>query len=321
MSCRPTWEFSIGKNAGERMNQNPHLPGTPDEFIQKNMGLAQYVAQRFIKRRPQRADDILNIAYLGLVEAYKNFDPSKVEGGQIKFSTYGVAIIQGTLMRHLRDFYNPIHIPRPFKDLVNKMWNADLSGDEPLEEIATTLGISLEEAKSAVEVARTLNIDSLDREINTEEGNGKLKDVIGEEDEGVQEKIILDDFANRLKPTLKQVYQLCVVKELNQREAARVMGISQSYICRLLPKLYKMGEQYGRDEVQPKRKEPPVVKYPKEFKDRLTDLSLTNKRMPEIKKILRYEFPQISITDGSLSGFISSYRKEAKKPVEEEKVY
>lgn len=294
------------------MKQNPHLPGTPDEFIEANMGLAQSVAWRFIKgKKKADPDDILAIAYFGLVKAYSDFDPTKAEGmggGEVKFSTYAVPKITGEIMRHLRDFTLPVHVPRSVKDAVYKFWRLGFTGEEPISDIAAKLEISEKEAKTAIEAAKALNMDSLDREI-TEEGSTTLSDMISNSEDET-EQVIIADFVSQLPPTMQQVFNLWINRGLKQREIASLIGISQVSVSRIEQRLLLAAEQYGREE------ESEVRKYPKEFKERLRELTLRGLNSSEIKEALGNEFPDVDMPVGSISGFMSAYRK-GNKPQEQ----
>ena len=233
------------------MDRNPYLDGTPDEFIEKNLGLARHIAWKYVKSRKDRdPDDILSVANLGLVKAYQGFNPegrTGQDGKEIAFASYAARTIHGFIMTSLR-VDRPVHLGRRAIDLIAKINSAGLVGNETIEEIAIKAGISIEEATEAVMASVAVNTDSMDREIVTEDGNITLGDMFGKCDEINEIQEIVDDFVTQLPPKLKEIYRLRIVGEKTQREIADIMGLSRSYITKLEEKLMKTARQYG--EVQ-----------------------------------------------------------------------
>ena len=233
------------------MDRNPYLDGTPDEFIEKNLGLARHIAWKYVKSRKDRdPDDILSVANLGLVKAYQGFNPegrTGQDGKEITFASYAASTIHGFIMTFLR-VDRPIRLGRRAIDLIAKINSAGLIGNETIEEIAIKAGISTKEATEAVMASVAVNTDSMDREIVTEDGNITLGDMFGKCDEINEIQEIVDDFVTQLPPKLKEIYRLRIVGEKTQREIADIMGLSRSYITKLEEKLMKTARQYG--EVQ-----------------------------------------------------------------------
>lgn len=225
--------FSVGIKVVERrveryvMDKNEHLPGTADEFIEKNLGLARYVAWKYIKSRKDcDPDDILSVANLGLVKAYQGFNPEgriDKDGKGITFATYASTTIHGYIMTFLR-VDRPVHLGRRAIDLIAKMNSAGLLGNETIEEIAIKAGMSIKDATEAVMASVAVNMDSLDREIDTEDGTVKLGDMFGKCDEVNENKEIVDDFIAQLPLKLKEIYRLRIVGEKNTTRNSRDYG-------------------------------------------------------------------------------------------------
>jgi|GEM_PF-6712090 RNA polymerase sigma factor, sigma-70 family len=202
------------------MKQNPHLPGTPEEFVKSNMGLAQKVAWGFIKSARNDEyikfdkDDFLSIAYLGLVKVYHKFDPTKFsnpDGNPVKFSTYAVPVIRGIIMIHTRDYAYTIR-------------NKDRNG---------------------------LHIftDSLDRPVD-EHGEITVLDTLKASSFDNYDQLYIDDFLSQLQPKFKKLYELRIVQELPQQVIAEKFGVSQVHISRLEKELFRLAEEYGRGQLE-----------------------------------------------------------------------
>jgi len=194
------------------MKQNPHLPGTPDEFIENNMKLANKVAWGFIKAANEYIqfdkDDFLSIAYIGLIKAYQKFDPTRysgIDGGSVKFSTYAVPMIRGAIMRQMRDRAYMIRTRNGPHILVDSL-------DRPLDEGGKRTVLDLYNVKT---------FDNHDR-------------------------LYLDDFAAQLKPKLKMIYDMRIGQKLTQKDIGEKLGYSQIWVSRLEAQIFKKAEEYGQ---------------------------------------------------------------------------
>lgn len=197
------------------MKANPYLPGTPDEFIEANLGLAQDVAWRFYLKSKQDErikfdkDDFLSIAYMGLIKAYLKFDPTKfsgTNGEEIKFSTFAVPTIRGEIMRQIRDQGHTIRRHREY---------------------------------CAAE------IDSLDRPLF--EGEEKtLGDVVQNVGFIDEKQIVANNFLNSISPRLRKVYKLRTFG-LSQQEVGEILGVTQVSVGRMERYMLESARQYGLD--------------------------------------------------------------------------
>ncbi|MGH3504873.1 MAG: sigma-70 family RNA polymerase sigma factor, partial [Nocardioidaceae bacterium] len=68
------------------------------EVVRLNLGIARSIAMRY-RNRGVAEDDLVQVAYLGLVKAIQGFDPTK--GGH--FLAYAVPTIRGEIKRFFRD--------------------------------------------------------------------------------------------------------------------------------------------------------------------------------------------------------------------------
>ncbi|SDG48568.1 sigma-70 family RNA polymerase sigma factor [Desulfosporosinus hippei] len=193
------------------MDKNPHLPGTPDEFISKNLGLAHSVAFSFMLNARKNdsirfdEDDFKSIAYLGLIRAYQLFNPTgfKGENGEpIKFSTYAVPMIRGTLMRHVRDHGRLIR---------NR--------------------------------GESIPVDSLDRPVEFDEKK-TFGDFVLSGSYQIGEEVILTDFLSTVGPRLQRLFELRA-RGLSQREISKILGVTQVTVSRMERYLLESARQYG----------------------------------------------------------------------------
>ena len=201
------------------MDKNPYLHGSPDEFIEENLDLAHHVAWKYIPviKKDDRVkldeDDIISIAYLGLVKAYIGFNPSKFigkDGDRVKFSTYAVPKIKGEIMLNLRDHGYTIRQKR---------------GDT------------------------AYSVDSLDREIVSERNKVSSErwtvgDTIPDE-KCNDEQIVVSDFLSKVSPRLQLVYKLRTL-DVSQEQVGEVLGLTQVSASRMELYLFESARQYGK---------------------------------------------------------------------------
>src|SRR4029078_286381 len=134
-----------------------------NELIEAHRSLASHLARRFANRG-EPFDDLLQVAYLGMLQAVERFDPDR----GLEFSTFATATVEGELKRHFRDRTWSIRVPRRSQQLHLRIAPtvAELSqrlGRAPrIPEIAQELGIRDEEVLEAMEVGGAYRSASLD---------------------------------------------------------------------------------------------------------------------------------------------------------------
>jgi RNA polymerase sigma factor for flagellar operon FliA len=114
-----------------------------NEIVTRNLGLAQYVANRYRARAPehQSLEDIVSYAYEGLIDSVEKFQPDM----GYQFPTYAVRRISGAILDGLRK-EDPL--PRSARKKV-KDYEAvyadlyDMEGYEPTaKEVSAVMGIT-----------------------------------------------------------------------------------------------------------------------------------------------------------------------------------
>lgn len=203
-------------------------------MVEQNMGLVYSIVKRFAGRGYE-AEDLTQIGAIGLIKAVKKFNPEF----NVQFSTYAVPMIAGEIKRFMRDD-GAIKISRTLKESAMKGWRAEeilrrrLNREPTVNEISEECGICVEDLIEAFEAASPPEsiYESIysggDKEI-------KVVDTIaGEEiEDGVINKVLLDDILKKLKPREKQILILRYFKGKTQSEIAKIIGVSQVQISRI----------------------------------------------------------------------------------------
>lgn len=114
-----------------------------DELIAGYRPVAQHIARRY-GYRGEPADDLEQVATLGLILAVDRFDPER----GAEFLSFAVPTITGEVLRHLRDRSTAIRVPRRLRELQAAIYDA-----------AAVLGQRLGRAPRPSEIAAELNMD------------------------------------------------------------------------------------------------------------------------------------------------------------------
>src|SRR3954466_12695839 len=133
-----------------------------DELINRYRPLASGLARRY-SYTSESADDLEQVACIGLVAAIKRYDPER--GKSLR--AFAVPTILGELRRHFRDTGWSVHIPRPLqerardvRDATNKM-TVELQRSPTPREVAERMGITIEAVLESRAVRRAYSPDSL----------------------------------------------------------------------------------------------------------------------------------------------------------------
>src|SRR3954469_11968325 len=135
-----------------------------NELIEAHKSLASHLARRYANRG-EPFDDLLQVAYLGMLKAVERFDPER----NLEFSTYATVTVEGELKRHFRDKTWSVRVPRRPQELHLRLGNAmnglTQSFERPprIPELAAELGVADEDVLEAMEVGgayRSTSVDS-----------------------------------------------------------------------------------------------------------------------------------------------------------------
>ena len=202
-----------------------------NRMVEENMGLVYSIARRFLNRGYD-AEDLTQIGAIGLIKAVKKFNPEF----NVQFSTYAVPMITGEIKRFLRDD-GAVKISRTLKENAMKGWRCEellrrkLNRQPTINEISKESGIDAESLIEAFEAATPPEsiyesvYDNGDKEIRL------LDTITGEEiEDGVINKVMIDDILSRLTEREKEIILLRYFRGKTQSEIAKIIAVSQVQI-------------------------------------------------------------------------------------------
>jgi RNA polymerase sigma-B factor len=208
-----------------------------DVLVRRYTPLVRACARQY-RDSPESADDLMQVGYVGLLKAIRNYDPAFGNG----LKAYAVPCISGELKRHFRDKRWQIRVTRPVQELLLEMRGAveDLTnelGRLPTDiELAERLGVTPDELREARQAADAFTALSLDAPAGGEDGAAELGDLLGMEDTGFGHTVDMEAVAAHWGELPRREQQILILRfygNHTQEEVAARLGISQMHVSRL----------------------------------------------------------------------------------------
>jgi RNA polymerase sigma-B factor len=234
-----------------------------DELVRRMLPLVRRVAGAYHARGHE--DDLMQVAWLGLVKAIDRYDPSF--GSPLR--TYAIPTMYGEVRRYLRDHSWAVRVPRPLQERVLAVTKAverltaDAGRAPTPQQIADQLGMELEEVLEALQAGSAYSATSLDAPAGRlEDGDRTVADTVGAEDERLtlaEEVADLRDLRHLLDERDRRALYLRFVRDMTQTEIAAELGCSQMQVSRILRRaLARLSERANQAPPQIER-EPALV--------------------------------------------------------------
>lgn len=242
MSAAPIVARRDAAYSGEELIARYRETGDPrarEQAISRYMPLARRLASRYHRGR-EPFDDLLQVAYLGLVKAVDRFDPAH----GTRFSSFAIPTISGELRRFFRDTSWTLHVPRGVQEasLDVDRASAELTnrlGRPPtISQLSEATGLDHEQISEALHARAVQETASLDRPRGGgEEGDATIAEVIGHEDErlGLVDRLVtVAPLIRALPERDRRILFMRFAEDLTQTEIAERVGCSQMQVSRLL---------------------------------------------------------------------------------------
>lgn len=205
------------------------------QVIEGNLRLVLSVIQKFLGRG-ENPDDLFQVGCVGLMKAINNFDVSL----NLRFSTYGVPMIEGEVKRYLRD-NSAIRVSRSLRDTAYRVLQcreamvAEAGREPTMEQIAARMALPLETVTGALDAISAPV--SLYDPVYSDGGDpltvmDQVRDTKNT-DERWTERIALREAIGALEPREKRILALRFFDGKTQMEVASQVGISQAQVSRL----------------------------------------------------------------------------------------
>lgn len=206
-----------------------------DRIVRHFAPKVKYLALRMKNRLPKNVElaDLISAGTLGLMESFGKFRPQM----GIKFDTYAESRIRGAMLDELRKLdWFPRSLRRRVRTLDGAVHKLEhLNGKSPSEEeLAAETGLSLKEVREGLEALQNqycLPLDLLQESVASPESSSETEPFARTASRQIVDKIA--ELIERLTPREQLVLSLYYTDELNMREAAEVMGITEGRVSQL----------------------------------------------------------------------------------------
>ncbi len=211
-----------------------------DEAVVLNLSLAESIAWRYAGRGIDR-DDLTQVAYLGLVNAARRFDPAMGK----TFGSFALPTITGEVKRHFRDHGWTVRPPRRIQELqatVNKATTeiAQQLGTTPTtSDLAEHLDIDIDEVLEASASHECFTVASIDYR-GTDGDDTPLAEALGMGDAGYDHSeavVALAPACSHLRERDRRILYLRFFLGWTQQEIGGELGVTQMQVSRLLTRI------------------------------------------------------------------------------------
>ncbi|MEC3952042.1 SigB/SigF/SigG family RNA polymerase sigma factor [Nocardia sp. CDC153] len=225
-------ELPVGSDERERVRE---------EIIARCLPLGDHIARRYAGRGVD-AEDLAQIAAVGVILAVDRFDPSQ----GTPFLSFALPTIMGEVRRYFRDSTWAVRVPRRTKELQQRITPAiaELSqrlGRQPTaREMAAELKVDLAEVTQALIAGNCYHAESLDTPtVSHDDGSAAPSplDRYATVEPGyalVEDALAAAPGLASLPEREREILVMRFGEERTQAEIARAIGVSQMQVSRLL---------------------------------------------------------------------------------------
>lgn len=209
-----------------------------NRVVEGHLGLAGFHVRRFARTGSVSVDDLRQTALMAVVHAADRFEP----GHGATFATFAARTIEGELKRHLRDRSWAVRPPRRAQEIYLNVSRCieelshELHRSPTVTEIGDRLGISSDQVLEGMEAGSARVADHLEapgrhgEDVGTDGRLGRDDPRFG----ATESHLDLGTAIGGLDERARQVLHMRFVEERSQPEIAEHIGISQSYVSRII---------------------------------------------------------------------------------------
>ncbi len=208
--------------------------------VEDYLYLVNRIAHHIMARMPSnvQVDDLIQAGMVGLLEAAQKYDAEK----GASFETYAGIRIRGAIVDEMRrGDWAPRSVHRNTRRVAEaiKRLEARLGRDAKDVEVASELGIPLDEYHEMLRDGNSTRLFSLEETFEEDEGRlhqSSVSEALIGPAEGVQKRSLkkaLAEAITKLPEREQLVLSLYYDKELNLKEIGQVLGVSESRVSQI----------------------------------------------------------------------------------------
>jgi RNA polymerase sigma-B factor len=208
-----------------------------EDLVRAALPMAERLARRY--RMTRDAEDVLQVARLGLLKAVNRYDPQRGS-----FTAYAISCIVGEIKRHFRDRSWDVHVPRRMQELALAVRRTHDHLVQELGRVPTGAEVAGRCAMPDEDFAAARLCVAGHQSLSLDQPTGMdgitLGDRQGETDpalESVADEVSVSALIERLPPRERRILALRFQGDRTQSEIAEELGLSQMHVSRLLSRV------------------------------------------------------------------------------------
>jgi RNA polymerase sigma factor for flagellar operon FliA len=217
------------------------LSGEQERVLLEHLPIVRFLARRIHERLPQHVDieDLVSAGVVGLMDAFAKFDPAK----KVQFRSYAQFRIRGAILDSLRTLdWSPRELRRKGRAVEEAIRQVTARlGRAPGEgEVATEMGIGLDDYQLLLGDLKGLEVGTLHMERNEDSGEEELAYVPGRPEEDPLFRCLRGELEGRLTDAIQNlpdrerlVMTLYYYEEMTMREIGLALGVVESRISQV----------------------------------------------------------------------------------------
>jgi len=222
-------------------SSGPMLNGEQERILLEHLPIVRFLARRIHERLPQHVDieDLVSAGVVGLMDAFSKFDPTK----KVQFRSYAQFRIRGAILDSLRTLdWSPRELRRKGRAVEEaiRVVTARMGVAPGEGEVATEMGLSLEEYQQLLGDLKGLEIGTLHMERNEDSGEEELAYVPGRPEEDPLFRCLRGELEERLRDAIahlpdreRLVMTLYYYEEMTMREIGLALGVVESRVSQV----------------------------------------------------------------------------------------
>jgi RNA polymerase sigma factor for flagellar operon FliA len=211
------------------------------DYVKEYAPLVKRIAHHMMSKLPAsvQIDDIIQAGLIGLMDAVNRYEQEQ----GVQFETYATQRIRGAMLDELRrNDWLPRGVRRSQRKIETALHSLEQKlGRVPKErEVAAEMGVPLEEYQTLLQEARGCQLLYIEDFNDEDRDDGFLERNIAEAEKDPLAALQDDRFRNALIGAIdklpereKLLMSLYYEQDLNFREIAAVLGVTESRICQL----------------------------------------------------------------------------------------
>ncbi|GLW12753.1 hypothetical protein Misp01_78810 [Microtetraspora sp. NBRC 13810] len=209
-----------------------------ERVVELHASLAMEIARRY-RYRGEPLEELLQVAYVGLMKAINGFDPTLGHA----FRGYAMITMTGEIKRHFRDRTWAIRVPRVYQERRSELnrlvaeLNQELGRSPSVAELAARMKISEEDVLLTLDASAAYSALSLDAPMGADDDTFSLGEVIPDADDeiaGLIDREAIKPLIDELPVRERDILLMRFYGNKTQAEIAAEFGISQMHVSRIL---------------------------------------------------------------------------------------